>query len=257
MGRTVRSPPRKGWLPSVTFRPGTVVITGAGPGDLGHVSLLAFAYLRKADVIIYDRLTDHSIFQHARKGTELIYAGKGPRRKVQQARINLLLRDQARKGKRVLRWKGGDPYIYGRGYDERQFLEETGIPVRCLPGISSVTGLPTIAGIPVLHRGTASTFGVFTGELGKENTSDGISLQRIALACDTLIGVMVVKKLGLIVKELRKVRRADEPVALIVAGATPRQKVLRTTLAKLPELARRQKVTSPALLIVGKVAALP
>ncbi len=257
MGRTVKAQAPRDWLPAVQFLPGEVVVTGAGPGDVGHVTLLALSYLRKADVIVYDRLTDHRIFQHAQKGAELIYAGKGPRRKVQQDRINSILLEHASKGRRVLRWKGGDPYIYGRGYDERQFLEKAGISVRCLPGVSSVTGLPTIAGIPVLHRGTASTFGVFTGELGQGATSDGVPLERLALACDTLIGVMVVKKLDLIAKELQKVRGPDEPAALIVSGATSKQQVLRTTLGKLPALARKKKVTSPALLIVGKVAALP
>ncbi len=246
--------PEDGYLPHVRFHRGEVVLAGAGPGDRGLVTLRALAYLRQADVILYDRLTDHSVLRFARKDAERVNAGKGHRTTSEQDWINEQMLDRAQKGRRVLRWKGGDPYVFGRGWEEKTYLESHGVRVTYVPGVSSITSLPGLAGISVLTRGVASSLGLFTGEIGHSAHARHVRLRALAGASDTLVGVMVVEHLPLIVEKLLAVRPPSEPAALIERGATPRQRVLRAPLGHLVAVARRHHLQAPAVLVVGPTA---
>ncbi len=241
-------------LPRVRFGPGEVALVGGGPGAPDLVSLRALAYLAQAEVVIYDRLIDPRVLRWAPPKAELIYVGKGPRAGAEsQEDIQRLLLRKARERRRVVRWKGGDPFVYGRGFEELEFLENRGIPVTVVPGISSVTGALTSARIPWVHHGIGDTVGVFPGRVASGTRKGGGSVAALAKSSDTLVGLMVVADLRRLLQEIRTVRPAHEPAALVVDATTKRQRVLYSTVGKLSRLAREKKVRPPAILVVGPV----
>jgi uroporphyrinogen III methyltransferase/synthase len=236
---------------------GKVYLVGAGPGDPGLITVRGAACLRRADVVVYDRLAAPALLEYAPAHAERIYVGKAAGDHcLPQAEINHLLVERARAGCCVVRLKGGDPFVFGRGGEEALALAEAGIPFEVVPGVSSSIAVPAYAGIPVTHRGMASSFVVRTG-----HTADatGPQVDRLAFGSaahdSTVIYLMGVEKLAAIVAELLAEGRAPAtPAALIRWGTTPRQRTVTGRLDAIAELGRDME--PPALLVVGEVVRL-
>ncbi len=243
---------------SLQVRLKAVSLVGAGPGDGGLITRKGLDCVRRADVIVYDNLIYGSILNEARLDAELIYAGKrSSNHFMTQDQINACLVEHALKGKYVVRLKGGDPYIFGRGGEEALELERYGIPFEIVPGISSSYSVPAYAGIPVTHRELASSFHVITGH--ESSTKDGSVLDYGTLAKEegTLIFLMGLKNLERIVTNLmRNGKPADTPVAVIQQGTTSRQKRALSDLAHIVEEVKYRGIRTPAITVVGAVAGL-
>ena len=232
--------------------PGVVYLIGAGPGAADLITVRGLRYLRQADVVIYDRLVSEALVAEAPPHAERIYVGKAPgRHTCSQAEIHALMIDRARAGKAVVRLKGGDPCVFGRGGEEMQALARAGIPFVLVPGVSSATGVPTAAGIPLTHRDVAGAFAVVSAHrAGARDDVDWAALARV----DTLVILMGVARLHEITHILMAHGRApDTPVALVERGTLPDERVLLGTLADIAARARAANVRPPAVIIVGKV----
>ena len=230
-----------------------VYLVGAGPGDVGLLTLKARELLQAADVVIYDRLADDAILNFC-SGAKKIYVGKSAgKHTLKQTEINQLLVEEAQKNKIVVRLKGGDPFVFGRGGEEALFLRENNVPFEIVPGVTSAVAVPAYAGIPVTHRGIATSFAVVTGHEDPTKPESTIRWEKISTAVDTLIFLMGVANLPQIVSKLIEHGRApDTPAALIRWGTKSAQKVLLTTLAEAPS----QKISPPAIFVVGEVVNL-
>jgi uroporphyrin-III C-methyltransferase len=231
---------------------GKALIVGAGPGDPELLTIKALRALQQADVIIYDRLVSPEVLALGNPRAERIYAGKheGEQERVQASIMQLLL-EHARQAKTVVRLKGGDPMVFGRGAEEWAFLNEHGIDVEIVPGISSAVSAPAVAGIPLTFRGVATSFAVITG-----HCRDGINAAWEKYAgVDTLVVLMGVKNRDCIASRLIEAGRApDTPAAFIEHGTTPRENVIVTTLG---EIARGAvDVEAPAVFVIGEVVAI-
>jgi uroporphyrin-III C-methyltransferase len=240
------------------FEPGSVWLAGAGPGDPGLVSLLTLHGLRQADVVIYDALVDQRILALSRAGIAHEYAGKrGGKPSAKQRDISLRLIELAREGKRVLRLKGGDPFVFGRGGEEALALVAAGIPFRIVPGISAGIGGLAYAGIPVTHRDVNSAVTFVTGHDASGLVPDSVDWQALAKAAPVLVIYMALKHLAQITGRLiAGGRRPDEPVAIVSKATTVDQRVLETTLAKAPQDVDAAGIEPPALVVVGEVVRL-
>ncbi|ADL07102.1 uroporphyrinogen-III C-methyltransferase; uroporphyrinogen-III synthase [Thermosediminibacter oceani DSM 16646] len=234
---------------------GKVYLIGAGPGDPGLLTLKAVRVLKKADAVLYDRLMNREILTLARKDAELIDVGKAPdNHPVPQHRINEILLEKALKGMTVVRLKGGDPFVFGRGSEEALYLTERGVPVEVVPGVTSAIAVPAYAGVPVTHRGISSSFHVITGSDGCGERADWDSLSRLK---GTLIFLMGVKNLESIVSNLLKYGKpADTPAAMIMWGATPAQKTVTGTLADIVRRVKEAGIKNPAVFVVGGTVGL-
>ena len=222
-------------LPSTN---GIVYIVGGGPGDPGLITVKGLDCLRRADVVLYDRLVAPELLDEAPAHAELIDVGKEPKRhRRSQAEINSLLIEKARAGKIVVRLKGGDPFVFGRGGEECQALAEAGIRYEVVPGVSSAIAVPAYAGIPVTQRGVTTAFTVVAGHTGGSDSDiDWEGISRIG----TIVFLMGVEHLPEIVHQLiAHGRHADTPVAVIQEGTTQNQLVVTGTLADIVEKARR------------------
>jgi uroporphyrin-III C-methyltransferase len=237
--------------------PGSVWLVGAGPGDPGLLSILALHALRRAEVVVYDALVDPRVLALARAGAELDYAGKrGGRPSPQQPDISLRLIKLARAGKRVLRLKGGDPFVFGRGGEEALALAAAGIPFRIVPGITAGIGGLAYAGIPTTHRDTNSAVTFVTGHASDGEVPDGLDWEALA-RMPVLVLYMALKHLDVIARRLIAAGKAnDEPVAIVSKAATPEQRVLETTLARAAADAETQGLEPPAVIAVGPVVRL-
>ena len=236
--------------------PGWVWLVGAGPGDPGLMTLHAVNALGQADVIVYDALVDERILGWARPGTEVEYAGKrGGKPSPKQRDISLRLVELARAGKRVLRLKGGDPFIFGRGGEEAQALVQAGVPIRIVPGITAgVAGL-AYAGIPATHRDVNQAVTFFTGHDHTGQAPGALDWQALARSSPVLIGYMAIKTLPSISASLIAAGRAvDEPVAIIVDATLPGQKVVETTLGRAAGDFAASGLEPPAIVCIGRVA---
>ncbi len=239
------------------FLPGHVWLVGAGPGDPGLLTLLAVQALQNADVIVYDALVDQRILDMARPEAALEYAGKrGGKPSPSQPSITSRLIELARAGRRVLRLKGGDPFVFGRGAEEAQALVEAGVPFRVVPGITAGIGGLAYAGIPTTSRDCNSAVAFITGHDASGNIP-GVDWGSLARGAPVLVFYMAIKHLDLIVGRLLDAgRKPDEPAALVSHAATPQQRVLESTLEHLVADARREAIEPPAILVVGKVVSL-
>ena len=254
MIRTAHLPPVDGDWPEL--QPGWVWLVGAGPGDPGLMTLHALNALGQADVIIYDALVDSRILDWARPEAEIEFAGKrGGKPSPKQRDISLRLIELARAGKRVLRLKGGDPFIFGRGGEEGQALVQAGIPIRIVPGITAgVAGL-AYAGIPATHRDVNQAVTFFTGHDHKGEAPGALDWEALAKSSPVLVGYMAIKTLPSIAASLIAAGRgADEPVAIIADATLPTMRVLETTLGRAAEDLAASGLEPPAILCIGRVA---
>ncbi len=238
------------------FEPGTVWLTGAGPGDPGLLTLLALHALASADVVVYDALVDSRILGLANDGAALEYAGKrGGRPSPKQPDISRRLVELAREGKRVLRLKGGDPFVFGRGADEALVLAGAGIPFRVVPGITAAIGGLAYAGIPATYRDTNSSVTLLTGHDVTGAVPDDFDWPGLARSSQVLVFYMAIRHLDEIARRLIAFGRStDEPVALIAKATTPDHCVIETTLGEAGRAATR--IEPPAIVVVGEVVRL-
>jgi uroporphyrin-III C-methyltransferase len=245
-----------GELPA--FEPGTVWLTGAGPGDPGLLTLLAVKALREADVVVYDALVDESCLKLARTGVVLEYAGKrGGKPSPKQRDISLRLVELARSGKRVLRLKGGDPFVFGRGGEEALTLVNHGIGFRIVPGVTAGIGGLAYAGIPVTHRQITHVVTFLTGHDSSGLVPDRIDWPSIAKGSPVIVMYMAMKHIGEIARSLIQAgRAASEPVAFVCNASTEQQTVLETTLADAVDDVAAAGLQPPAIVVVGEVVRL-
>src|SRR5215212_5936248 len=235
---------------SLSSTNGIVYIVGGGPGDPGLITVKGLACLRQADVVLYDRLIAQELLSEVSPDAELIDVGKEPKRhRRSQAEINALMVEKAGEGKIVVRLKGGDPFVFGRGGEECQALAEAGIRYEVVPGVSSAIAVPAYAGIPVTQRGVTTAFTVVAGHTGSsDSTIDWAAISRIG----TVVFLMGVEHLPEIVQErIAHGRSGDTPVALIQEGTTPNQMAVTGMLTTIVEITR--DIHPPAVLIVGEV----
>jgi uroporphyrinogen III methyltransferase/synthase len=238
------------------MKPGKVYLVGAGPGHPELLTVKAAELLRKADVVVYDRLVQEEVLALSKPAAERIYMGKPVgRHGSRQEEIHALLLQKAREGKLVVRLKGGDPFLFGRGGEEAEYLAERGIPFEVIPGVSSALAAPLSAGIPVTHREAASTVAIVTGHLAR---GAGGRLNWKALSrMDTLIFLMSVHNLRLISDNLiRHGRSPATPAAMIQMAFWPDEQVVSGTLADIAAAVEKARIKPPATLVVGEVVRL-
>jgi uroporphyrin-III C-methyltransferase len=237
---------------------GFVSLVGAGPGDPELITVKALRRLRSADVVVYDALVNDLLLRECRPDAQLVFAGKRAGLHARsQSDINALLIDYARAGLLVVRLKGGDPFVFGRGGEEAEALAAAGIAWEVVPGISSAVAVPAYAGIPLTHRAAASSFAVVTGHEDPERPETRLRWQALANGFDTLVVLMGVGRLGSIAAELIGHGRAPEtPAAVIAQGTLPEQQTVVGTLATIAEEAERAGLGAPATLVVGEVVRL-
>jgi len=232
---------------------GIVYLVGAGPGDPRLLTLRGAEVLQRADVVVYDRLAPAALLDLAPRGAERVDAGKARGRvALSQEAINRVLVDRGRRGLTVVRLKGGDPFVFGRGGEEALALAEAGVPFEVVPGVSAAVAAPAYAGIPVTHRGLAASYAVVSATLAGGAPAD---LARTAAAADTLVLLMAAERLGEVCAQLIAAGRpADEPAAVIASASTAAQQVVTGTLAELA--AADPDVAPPATLVCGPSVAL-
>lgn len=236
---------------------GKAYLIGAGPGRADLITVRGLNLLRRADVVIYDRLIASELLAEVRADAETIFVGKeAGNHTLAQSEINALLIARVRQGKQVVRLKGGDPFVFGRGGEEALALTEAGLPYEIVPGISSALAVPAYAGIPVTQRNVSTAFAVVTGHecAGKAaSTTDWDALARIP----TLVVLMGLGQIDTIVARLLEAgREAQTPAAVISAGTTEAQQVVQASLADLPAAVAAADVPTPAVIVIGQVAAL-
>lgn len=236
------------------MQPGTVWLVGAGPGGPGLVSLLAYHGLGQADVIVHDALVSPDLLAMAPTRTLRVFAGKrGGKPSPKQADISLQLIELAKAGKKVLRLKGGDPFMFGRGGEEAGALAQAGVPFRIVPGISSGLGGLAYAGIPITHRETNQAVIFLTGHDENGAVPGGVDWPAVARAAPVVVMFMAVKHLGTISEKLLAAGRdGNDRLALVSHAATPQQSVIETTLAEAHTLV---DVPTPAVVVLGPVNA--
>ncbi len=234
--------------------PGWVWLCGAGPGDPGLLTLHGLNALRQADVIVYDALVETAILDWARPEAEAIYAGKrGGKPSAIQRDISLRLVDLARAGKRVLRLKGGDPFVFGRGGEEAQTLVQHGVPIRIVPGISAGIGGLAYAGIPVTHRDVNQSVTFVTGHDQSGETPSSLDWIAISRGSQVIVIYMGIKHIAQIAAAIRDAGRpSSEPVAVVTDATTSRQRVLETTLGTIERDIAEHGIEPPAIICVGR-----
>lgn len=238
--------------------PGEVVLVGGGPGDPDLITVGGLRALREADVVLYDHLAPLPCLEETKPGALLMDVAKIPRgRQTSQAEINALLVRHAAAGSMVVRLKGGDPFVLGRGSEEWLACAEAGVPVRVIPGVTSAVAGPELAGIPLTHRGLSQGFAVVSGHVGPGDPASTVNWDALAAGGGTIVVLMGVKQLPAICAGLVE-RGLDPstPAAVVAQAASPRQRVIRGTVSDLPSLAASAGVEPPALTVIGAVVGL-
>ena len=237
---------------------GRVILVGGGPGDPDLLTIGGLKALRRADVVLYDHLAPLSCLDEVRPGTVLVDVGKIPRGpQTPQEDINGLLVEHARAGATVVRFKGGDAFVFGRGSEEWQACAAAGISVEVIPGVSSAIAGPELAGIPLTHRGLSQSFTVVSGHVGPDHPGSLVDWTALATSGGTIVILMGVANLaeicaGLIARGLD----ADTPAAIVARAAMPGSQVVTGTAGTLPALAAEARIESPALTVIGAVVGL-
>lgn len=230
---------------------GKLTVVGAGPGDVDLITLKGIKVLQDADVVLYDALVNNELLDFS-KNAELIFVGK--RRgcyRYQQEQINELIVQRGHLGKHVVRLKGGDPFVFGRGAEEMEFASKNGLEVAIVPGISSSLAVPAHQNIPVTKRGSAESFWVITGTTKEHKLSNDVAL---AAQCSaTVVILMGMSKLGEIMAQFKQVGKSETPVAIIQDGTTEREKIGIGTVASIEFKAREQQLSNPAIIVIGEV----
>jgi uroporphyrin-III C-methyltransferase len=236
---------------------GKVFLVGAGPGDPKLLTLKAVEVLREADVVVYDRLVSKEILEFAPEDAEKIYVGKSSdKHELSQEKINELLVNKALDGKKVVRLKGGDPFVFGRGGEEAEALADSKIVFEVVPGVTSAVAAPAYAGIPLTHRDYASSVAVVTGHQAADAESP-IDWGRLAGSVDTIVVLMGVGSLESTVNALIEGGLSPNlPVAVIEWGTTEKQRILLGTLCTIAEEVREKNVIPPAVIVIGEVVNL-
>ena len=234
---------------------GKVYLIGAGPGDPGLLTVKGEYYLKRADVVVYDRLVNPSMLRGLKKGVKLIYVGKSPKLHVKtQDETNEILYQEAKKGNLVVRLKGGDPYVFGRGGEEGEYLYDRGVEFEVVPGITSAIGGLAYAGIPITHRGVATSFHVITGH--QKDDSDDLNWEALANIEGTLVFLMGVSNLENIANKLiENGKDPDTPAAMINWGTTNKQRVVDGKLSDIYQISKKADMKPPSLIVIGEVVA--
>lgn len=240
------------------LEPGTVVLVGGGPGDPDLITVGGLRAIQQADVIIYDRLAPLEVLDEARPDAEKIDVGKIPRGpQTSQDDINAMLIEHALAGKKVVRFKGGDNFLFGRGGEEALECAAAGVPVRVIPGVSSSIAAPALAGIPVTHRGLSQGVTIVSGHVPPGDPRSSLNWRAMATTGTTLVILMGVKYLPEIVAELLGAGLDDQtPAAIVMNAGSDQMRTLRAPVSELAGLAEREGVRPPAITIIGAVAEL-
>ncbi|AQP49496.1 uroporphyrinogen-III C-methyltransferase [Tessaracoccus flavescens] len=237
---------------------GRVTLLGGGPGDPDLITVAGLKALQRADVIVYDRLVPLALLDEAREGAELIEVGKVPRGPfTPQERINEILTEKATAGLDVVRFKGGDSFVFGRGGEEWLACQAAGIPVSIIPGVSSSIAAPELAGIPVTHRGVATGFTVVSGHVAPDDERNDVDWAGLATAGNTIVILMGVKNLPEITTALLDAGLdGGTPAAVVADAGLPTMTVLRSTAGAVAEAASQAGIRPPAVCVIGAVAGL-
>lgn len=235
---------------------GKVYLVGAGPGDPGLFTIKGMELLRKADVVMYDALSNPDLLKECKEGAELIDAGKRARdHHLSQWQTNELLVKYAAEGKLVVRLKGGDPFLFGRGAEEAEELRKAGAEVHVIPGVSSSISVPELAGIPVTHRDYASLVTFITGHEKADREEDRIDWKSLVAGHGTLVILMGLGNAGKISRELIDGGMSpDMPAAIISKGSTPDQRVETTVVSRLEQTISEKALEPPGIMVIGEVA---
>lgn len=235
-----------------------VALVGGGPGDPDLITVRGRRLLGQADVVIADHLAPAELLEELSPSVEVIDAAKLPYgRAASQDAINALLVKHAREGRFVVRLKGGDPYVFGRGFEELLACAAADIPVTVVPGVTSAFGVPALAGVPVTHRGVTHEVVVVSGHVAPDNPTSLVDWQALAALRGTVVLLMAVERIGPIAAALLAGGRPeDTPAAVIQEGSTPRQRVVKSTLDKVADDVAAQGIRPPAIIVIGPVAAL-
>jgi uroporphyrinogen III methyltransferase/synthase len=237
---------------------GIVYLVGAGPGDAGLLTLRGAELLARADVVVYDALVNSELLRLAPKSAEIIYGGKrGKEHAIPQAELNQLLISKAQAGKIVVRLKGGDPYVFGRGGEEAEQLADAGVRFEVVPGVSSFVAVPACAGVPLTHRDFSSRITLITGHEDPEKEASSIDWPQLAKTPGTKVVMMGTDRIGQIAETLmRNGMLAETPIAMIQWGSTGRQRSIAGTLATIADVAAREKIGPPTVAVIGDVVKL-
>ncbi len=237
---------------------GRVYLVGAGPGDLGLITVKGKELLAQADVVLYDALANPELLDVCRKDAELVFAGKrGGNHFLTQSETNELLVKYAKEGKTVVRLKGGDPFLFGRGAEEAEELRDAGVEVSVVPGVSSSIAVPELAGIPVTHRDHASMVTFVTGHEKEDRAEDRVDWKALAESHGTIVVMMGLGNAGRISGELIEGGMSpDTPAAIITDGSTPKQRVEVTIVSDLEKTISEKKLKAPGIMVIGGVVSV-
>ena len=240
------------------MKKGKVFICGGGPGDPKLITVRAMELLKSCDVVLYDRLVGKEIIDQIPAGTEKVYVGRTVGQPTtHQDRTNELMVKYAEKGKNVMRLKGGDPFIFGRGAEEAEYLIKRGIEFEIVPGITSAIASPAYAGIPLTHRRYSSSVAIVTGHEDAEKDELVVKWDKLAGAVDTIVVLMGIGKVDQISRELMNAgMKKGTKIAIVASGTTDKQRTVRGTLATIVSVAKKAGVRPPAVIVIGKVAGL-
>ncbi|HDK41260.1 MAG TPA: uroporphyrinogen-III C-methyltransferase, partial [Nitrospirae bacterium] len=237
---------------------GKVYIVGAGPGDIGLLTVKGLKFLRKAEVVVYDFHLNEQVLNYINHDAEFIYAGKrGGRHTMEQDEINRILIEKAQQGKTVCRLKGGDPFVFGRGGEEAEALAEAHIEFEVVPGVSSAVAAPAYAGIPLTHRLYSSSLAIVPGYEDVTKKESSIDWAKLATGVGTIVFLMTVKNIEDVCKRLvENGRNPDTPVAVIRWGTRPEQKTITGNLENIAKTVKEEDIRPPAVMVVGDVVRL-